>query len=97
MYPDHGGAHLFVAQQMGSRGMYEEAIAYLVERLERFEDGDQVASIIMIIRWLLVGGQSHEARSWLQRARGIASTDLFDVAQIDLYRSVLDVRDNSGF
>lgn len=93
IYPDHGGAHLFVAQQMGSKGMYEEAVTYLGERLDRFEDGDRAASVIMIIRWLLARGLHEAARSWLQQAEGIDCTDVFDAAQLDLYRSVLAVCD----
>ena len=89
LFPDHGGAHLFVAQQLGDQGQHGEAIAYLSERLLNFEATDQVAAMIVIIRWLMVSGDLSTAGSWLTRAEQVGGADSFDDAQLRLYRACL--------
>lgn len=92
LHPDHGGAHLFVAQQLGDKGSYGEAIAYLSERLPTFDRDDQVGAMIVVIRWLLISGDLIAAQDWLARAEAVGSSDSFDVAQLRLYRACLSAR-----
>lgn len=88
-YPDHGGAHLFIALQMGEKGMLAEAITYLVDRLDGFDMADKVAGMISIIRWLLLIGDRFQAEVWLRRAMALNTGDRFDAMQLRLYEACL--------
>lgn len=88
-YPDYGGAHLFIALQMGEKGMLAEAVAYLNDRLDGFDAVDKVASMISIIRWSLLMGDKLQAGEWLRRALELNTDDHFDAMQLRLYRSCL--------
>lgn len=96
LYPDYGGAHLFVAQQMGEDGQYTEAINYLTERLPKFDVADQVGAMIVVIRWLLTQGDYEAAVQWLKKAEQAETRDVFDAEQLRLYRVGLSVVNQEG-
>lgn len=88
-YPEHGGAHLFIAMQMAEKGMMADAVAYLTERLEAFGGADQVSAMISIIRWQLLTNDTQQAKIWLKRAMSLAVDDRFDSLQLRLYEACL--------
>lgn len=88
-YPESGGAHLFVAQNMYSDGLREEALAYLEDRIGRFEDADRLSAFITMAGWSLDKQQKLAARSYVARAELIRSEDLFDSKQLALFKASL--------
>jgi tetratricopeptide (TPR) repeat protein len=92
VYPHHGGAHLFVAQQMAGDGKTDEAIQYVVERFDRFDASDQVSALVVMVRWLLLAGRTQEADDVLARLSSLTVADEFDAAQVRLYESGHAVR-----
>lgn len=91
VYPHHGGAHTYVAQQMAASGLRSDAIKYLNDRIIRFEECDQVSAIISVIRWLLLDGDFAQAAKWLAQAQAMQTHDRFDSAQLGLYKTCLSV------
>lgn len=88
-YPDYGGAHLFVAQQMAAGAGFADAIAYLADKVPTFDLIDRVAAVISIIRWALLKGDEGLARFWLSEARDLDVDDRFDAMQLDLFSARL--------
>lgn len=92
VYPHHGGAHLFVAQQMAGDGKTDEAIQYVAEHYDRFDASDQVSALVVMVRWLLLAGRTQEADDVHARLSGLIVEDAFDAAQVRLYESGQAVR-----
>lgn len=87
VYPHHGGAHLFIAQQMAGDGKTDEAIQYVSERFDRFDESDQVSALVVMVRWLLLADRVQEADDVLARLSALTIGDEFDAAQVRLYEA----------
>lgn len=90
-YPNHGGAHLFVAMQIGLKDDFSGAIEYLVSRIDAFDPIDQVSAMISIIRWCLLLNDRAQANIWLEKAWSQNPSDSFDVMQLRLYQARLSI------
>ncbi len=88
-YPNHGGAHLFVAMQIAVKEDFSGAIDYLVSRIDTFDPVDQVAAMISIIRWCLLSNDHVQANMWLEKALARKPGDRFDAMQLRLYQASL--------
>lgn len=88
-YPNHGGAHLFVAMQIAVKEDFSGAIDYLVSRIEIFDLVDQVAAMISITRWCLLLNDRVQANMWLEKALSLNPGDSFDAMQLRLYQACL--------
>lgn len=88
-YPNYGGAHLFVAIQMSLRGNFLGAIDYLVSRIKTFDQVDQVAVMISIVRWCLLLNDRVQANTWLEVALSLNPSDEFDAMQLRLFQACL--------
>lgn len=88
-YPNHGGAHQFVAIQKSLMGDISGAIDYLVRRVNTFDLVDQVAAMISIIRWFLLLNDRLHANNWIKQALSLNAGDTFDAMQLRLYQACL--------
>lgn len=90
-YPNHGGAHLFVAMQIGLKEDFTGAIDYLVSRIDAFDLADQVSAMISITRWCLLLNDRVQANIWLGKALSLNPSDRFDAMQLRLYQVCLSI------
>lgn len=84
-YPDHGMAHVFVAQQMALEQRYEEALNHLLTRLKGFTSAEQIAALISISRWYLVLGRRDQALNMVQRLQSMDLEKSWDSMQAQLF------------
>jgi protein O-GlcNAc transferase len=88
-YPNSGSAHLLVTQLWTSDNRFEQAVEYLLERLNIFSDSEQVSVLIYIVRLHLLLANKNQAASIIQRLTGMVVEDPFDRMQLVLYRAAL--------
>lgn len=89
-YPNCGGAHLFMAQNICSEGRREDAMVYLEGYMSRFSEPDKMSALITMAGWRLARHERQAARDLVVRAEQLHSADLFDSQQLALLRASLD-------
>lgn len=84
-YPNSGGAHLLIAQQWTGVNRYNEASAYLEERLGKFDEAEKAAALIYLTRLYLLLGQEDNVRQTITRLSSVNLEDVYDQLQVNLY------------
>lgn len=88
-YPNSGSAHLLVTQLWNSEQRFEEAIDYLLDRLEGFTAAEKISTLINIVRLNLLLERKDCALQTIGRLDAMQPDDLFDRMQIEMYRACL--------
>ncbi|NMG14908.1 hypothetical protein [Aromatoleum bremense] len=91
-YPACGTAHILNTQRLTADGKYDEAAAYLLERVEGFDAGDRFAVWVNIARFQLLLGRDEECRKVVALAATAVGEDASDRAQLRMLETCLKVR-----
>lgn len=88
-YPDCGSAHILATQSMTSQQQFAEAAQYLLERMARFSQAEQIAALVNVARCQLLSGQPESAVATVAQLAHHRPESLFDQCQVDLCRAHL--------
>lgn len=91
-YPACGTAHILKTQNLTTEGNYDEAAAYLLDRVDDFDTGDRFAALVNVARFYLLSGQEEACKEVVDRAAGTVGEDPCDVIQLHLLKTCLAVR-----
>lgn len=91
-YPNCGGFHLYVAQNLFDQGDVAGAFSYLSARVGVFSVSDRVSALITMTGWGLLVGDDSAAEENLKLASAEHVGDQFDQMQLKLYAAVLSAR-----
>lgn len=86
-YPNCGSAHLLLAQQLIGELRHEEAIRYLLDRMDTFNPSDQIATLITIVRLYLLLENKVDAAHTVDHLARLPLDDTFDLRQCRLYQA----------
>jgi predicted O-linked N-acetylglucosamine transferase (SPINDLY family) len=86
-YPDAAAAHLLHAQTIVWAGRVDEAAAYVLEKMDRFDPAERPSAWISLARMYLLQDDAVQARNALEQLRGLEVDDEFDREQAALYEA----------
>lgn len=86
-YPECGSAHILFTATMSGERRFEQATAYLLERLEGFSDEDRCAALVNVARNQILAGVSDQALKTVERLAGFVPESVFDQCQVQLYQA----------
>lgn len=88
-YPESGGAHILLAQQLAQSEGPQVAVEYLTNRLGKFRAEDRLGAEFQIVRLYLLQDKSEEATSLIKDIVKSKNLSDFDRNQVELYRLAL--------
>ena len=86
-YPDCGSAHILFTSTMVGEQRFEQAAAYLLERLSCFSDEDRCAALVHVARSQILAGIPEQACHTVERLAGFVPHNGFDQCQVRLYQA----------
>jgi predicted O-linked N-acetylglucosamine transferase (SPINDLY family) len=91
-YPNCGTAHILNTQRLTIDAKYDEAAAYLLDRVDSFDASDRFAAWVNIARFYLLLGRNEDCRKVVKLAATTVGEDACDLVQLRMLETCLNVR-----